>query len=155
MKIRRAIPEDAGQIQKLMKKVWLDTYPNEEFGITKASINKFVKDWDSQEQVRIMSKNIESKKPNNDHLVAIVDDKIVANMLVVNHGLRQLYIDPKYQYKGIGSGMLDKSKIDSLEVVKYNLQAVNFYKKHGFIIDQESMADFGDIKLPTYIMKRP
>ena len=155
MKIRRAIPEDASQIQKLMKKVWLDTYPNEEFGITKASIDKFVKDWDSQEQVRIMSKNIGSKRPSTDHLVAVADNKIVANMLVVNNGLRQLYIDPKYQYRGIGSEMLGKAKIDSLEVVKYNLQAVNFYKKHGFIIDKESMADFGDIKLPTYVMKRP
>lgn len=155
MKIRRALPEDAEQIQRLMQKVWLDTYPSEEFGITKESIAKFVKDWDSRKQVQLMYKNIESKRPNTEHLVAVVDDKIVSNMIVANNRLRQLYIDPSYQYQGIGSEMLHRVMVDSLEVVKYNLKAVNFYKKHGFIITEESTEEFGDLKLPTYIMKRP
>lgn len=52
-----------------------------------------------------------------------------------------LFVSSKYQSKGIGSKLLNKCKEEytslKLDVYAKNLKAVNFYKRHGFIIIDE------------------
>ena len=52
-----------------------------------------------------------------------------------------LFVSSKYQSKGIGEQLLTRCKEEyptlKLDVYAKNLKAVNFYKKHGFKIDQE------------------
>lgn len=52
-----------------------------------------------------------------------------------------LFVSNKYQHNGIGSKLIEKCKsyypILRLDVYAKNLKAINFYKKHGFKIEQE------------------
>lgn len=52
-----------------------------------------------------------------------------------------LFVSNKYQSNGIGGELLERCKqeypILRLDVYTKNLKAVNFYKKHGFNIEQE------------------
>jgi len=63
----------------------------------------------------------------------------VANKEKEKGRVSALYILPGYQRKGAGSKLiqkalrwLDDNKDIYVNVVEYNLKAVNFYKKHGF-----------------------
>ncbi|SCY54777.1 GNAT family N-acetyltransferase [Alkaliphilus peptidifermentans] len=52
-----------------------------------------------------------------------------------------LFVSNKYHSNGIGSKLLKKCKQDypvlKLDVYAKNLKAINFYKKHGFKIEQK------------------
>ena len=52
-----------------------------------------------------------------------------------------LFVSSKYHSQGIGGNLLERCKQDysdlKLDVYAKNLKAVNFYKKHGFKVEQE------------------
>ncbi|WP_353093300.1 N-acetyltransferase [Tissierella praeacuta] len=52
-----------------------------------------------------------------------------------------LFVSEEYQSEGIGSQLIERSKeyypILKLDVYARNVRAINFYKKHGFKIEQE------------------
>lgn len=56
-----------------------------------------------------------------------------------------LFVSNKYQSKGIGEKLLNVCKKEyptlKLDVYVKNSKAINFYKKHGFKIDQEKIDD--------------
>ena len=61
--------------------------------------------------------------------------------IVENSYIAGLFVSNRYQANGIGGELLERCKqeysILKLDVYAKNIKAVNFYKKHGFKIEQE------------------
>jgi ribosomal protein S18 acetylase RimI-like enzyme len=140
--IQKAIPEDAKEWCKIHKDTWLDTYPNKEFNITKTDI--LSKDFDSPEKVKKWEKSFDNPQGRY-YYVAKTDNKIVGLATGLVHKdineIGAIYVLPKYQGKGVGKELMielikhfDSTKKIKLNVVRYNIKAINFYKKFGFII---------------------
>ena len=67
--------------------------------------------------------------------IGVIDKSYIAGLFVSN----------QHQSNGIGSKLIDKCKQDhtvlKLDVYAKNLKAVEFYKKHGFKIEEEKEND--------------
>ena len=83
---------------------------------------------------------VEVKNAYNTFLKVAKDgDKVVGMIRAIDKGnfiyLHQMYITPEYHRQGIGSLLMQtipKDKRIVCAVFSYNIQAINFYKKHGF-----------------------
>ena len=144
IKILDAIPEDALGITNVFYKSWLATYPNKEKGVTLEDIEDSYKDDFSDEKIENLKKIIRELPENKKRLVAKVGDLIVGVCTVHrnenNNHLRTLYILPDFQNKGIGTMLwneantfLDPTKDTIVQVADYTENAINFYKKLGFV----------------------
>jgi RimJ/RimL family protein N-acetyltransferase len=143
IEILNARPGDESEIILLLKETWLKTYPNKKYNITREDILK--KDWESKERLRKWQKIIrENGKNGTFNFVAKEENKVVGFCQFVIekefNDLRIIYVLPEYQGKGIGKmlaskamNLLDQSKDTIVEVVEYNKNAIEFYKKLGFV----------------------
>ena len=84
-------------------------------------------------------KNFEYVKkvlPNAEIYVYLEDEKIVGFIGLNDNYIEGIFIDSKYQYKGIGTALLNKAKKlkDKLTLSAYkkNTKAIQFYLKNGF-----------------------
>ncbi len=144
IKIMKASPEDVLGILDVLYKTWLVTYPNKELGIT-------VQDIESSYENAFLPENIEKRKEkitqneiNEKRLVAKCGDQVVGMAMMVKsidkNQLRSLYVLPEFQVKKIGfrlwselKDFIDPNKDTTVELADYNQQAINFYKKLGFV----------------------
>lgn len=144
VKIFNAVPEDAFGITNLLYKTWLETYPNKENGITVEDIEDSYKDEFTEEKIENLKKIIRELPENKKRLVAKEGDNILGYCTVIrntdsNH-LQTLYVLPEFQGKGIGRKLweealkfLDPTKDTFVQVADYTENAINFYKKLGFV----------------------
>ncbi len=143
--IEQACPEDALGILMVQKLTWLATYPNQEAGVAYADIETFVSDWDSTRSVEQMRNKIVSQAENSLHLVAKARGTVVGQCLATKddseNKLHNLYVLPGYQGNGVGRHLISQAmywlgteKNITLEVVRYNTPAIDFYKKLGFVV---------------------
>lgn len=67
--------------------------------------------------------------------------------------IHKLYISPQHQRHGVGKAMINYVAKQALEannnslflnVNKYNIQAISFYRKHHFVLIKEEAIDIGD-----------
>lgn len=138
IKIRLAKPGDREAMFSVTTSGWLDTYPNKELGITEEAIKE-----------QLIRKN-NNKKPimqtaTSRTWVALDGEKIVgfcrAQLDEGKNYLGATYILKDYRREGIGSRFLNKviawfgenSEVVT-DVASYNEKAINFYKKHGFLV---------------------
>ena len=121
----------------------------------------------SAEQIRYMMEMMYShdsleKQMEEGHQYAIVreDDVDIGYVSYeINHNqsdrtkIHKLYISPEYQRHGFGKLMVDyvtqkaieaKNHTIFLNVNKYNSGAIDFYKKHHFILIKEEQIDIGN-----------
>jgi GNAT superfamily N-acetyltransferase len=161
MIIRKSIPDDVYAIRELHKITWLNTYPNDEAGITIGDIKDKFKDDETPEGKR----KIEAKKErclnkNQQTWVAEERGKIIGACRAEKgrqiNRLSAIYVLPDYQGKGVGSelivnalGWLGNQKDIYVNVVEYNLKAINFYKKHGFVETGKKGVFDSAAKLPS------
>jgi ribosomal protein S18 acetylase RimI-like enzyme len=146
IEIFEAAPEDVAGIVAVQKETWLATYPNEEYGITEEDI--LSKDWDSPDRIARWQKTIIEGSDANRLWIAKEREKVVG-VCSVSKGdnqnqVRAIYVLPEYQGKGVGKKLLEKAfdwlgdeKNTVLGVVKYNTNAIEFYKKFGFEGERE------------------
>jgi ribosomal protein S18 acetylase RimI-like enzyme len=143
IKIVLATPEDATGIQEVFYKTWLDTYPNEECGITVDDIEYRYKDHFTDEALKKRAEKIANMPKDQTFLLAKDKDKVVGVSRVVRHKdnneLQAIYVLPEYQGKGIGKLFweeakkhFDINKSIIVVVASYNNKAIDFYKKLGF-----------------------
>lgn len=144
IKIDQAGAEDSRGVTQVFYKTWLDTYPNEEFGITKEDIEDRFLSRISEEGIDQMAEKISHPLANTLFLVAKDGDEVVGVCRVrkdeKRNELEAIYVLPEYQYIGLGNKLwqearnffdLDKDVI--VKVATYNNKAIYFYKKLGFI----------------------
>jgi ribosomal protein S18 acetylase RimI-like enzyme len=139
-----AVPEDALGITNVFYKAWLSTYPNAEKGVTVEDIEDSYKDEFSAEKIDNLKELIRNIPENKKRLVAKKGAMVVGACTVIrnehNNHLRTLYILPEFQSKGIGTRLwnkamefLDPRKDTYVQVADYTENAINFYKKLGFV----------------------
>ncbi len=154
MKILEAVPEDAKFLVNVQTQAWVCAYPNRELGITKKDIKDKAEEFNSQGAERVIK---EILKPGAKTWIAKADDKVVGFIGVLKTAdeskIMALHILPEFQGKGIGTKLLNtaldwlgNSKKITIEVVIYNNQAIEFYKKFGFKNTGEIVED--KIRLP-------
>lgn len=140
--ISKAQPTDAVELRKLNEKVWIDTYPNKEIGITKDDIISL--NFAGPERIQKMKDTLVDiqNNPNAHFMVAKKDGKIVGYCWSIKgeggNEIKSLYVDPEFQSKGIGK-LLTQDAFEFLSgediflwVATYNEKAINFYRKFGF-----------------------
>lgn len=143
IQIELAKVSDAEGINEVHHRAWLTAYPNPERGITVDDIEARFADV-SEERMARRRRILENPEPGMTTLVARKDSKIVGVCRVIKkedrNQLQMIYVHPEYQRLGIGRKLwdegkkhIDLSKDTYVEVVDYNQQAINFYKKLGFV----------------------
>jgi len=144
VKILGAVPDDAFGITNVFYKSWLATYPNKEKGVTVEDIEDSYKDEFTDEKINNLKQLIKDLPENKKRLVAKIGEEVVGACTVIrnddfNH-LRTLYVLPEFQNKGIGTMLweeankfLNKHKNTVVQVAEYTEEAINFYKKLGFV----------------------
>ena len=73
--------------------------------------------------------------------VVEVDQRPIAFMAMENDFIDQLYVDPRYQRRGIGESLLEFARGRSPEhlwlyTLQVNVNARSFYEKNGFVAEK-------------------
>ncbi|MGM0482899.1 MAG: GNAT family N-acetyltransferase [Patescibacteria group bacterium] len=143
IRIDRSTPEDARGITEVFYRAWLNTYPNEEHGITVDDVEDKFKDSFTEEAIVKREEAIRNVKDNEKRFTLKDGERVVGAIQVViksdRNVLGAIYILPEYQRTGLGLLLweeakknLDPKKRTTVEVASYNTKAINFYKKLGF-----------------------
>lgn len=151
IEILEAKPEDARDINNLLKKTWLDTYPNEEAGISKEDISKFIEERLTEDSIALRAEAIKNKGVNKNIFLAKDGSNVVGDCSVLDNGetyqLKGMYVLPEYQRRGIGQmfwkyaqDFLTDKKDIIVWVASYNEKAINFYQKLGFVKTDKDMS---------------
>lgn len=86
--------------------------------------------------------------PEAEIYVYIIKEKIVGFIGLSNNYIQGIFVDTNNQCSGIGTSLLNKVKENrynlTLSVYKKNLNAINFYRKNGFVIKNESIDEDTD-----------
>lgn len=142
--IQKPTKKDIKAIQQVFYKTWLATYPNEEVGITPEDIEERFKNRFSEEAVQKRTAEILDISEDKIFLVAKDGDTVIgackAEKCESANDLTAIYVLPSHQGQGIGTMFWEKvkdffgNKKDIIvHVATYNVQAINFYQKLGFI----------------------
>ena len=143
IEIAPATAEEVRGVAEVFYKTWLATYPNEEVGITTDDIEDKFKDSFTEEDLK---KRAEKIKNTNDGkmLLAKEGDRVVGLVRLTFHPdknqLQAIYVLPEYQGRGVGKmlwaaaqKLFDPTKDTIVQVATYNMPAIEFYKKLGFV----------------------
>jgi ribosomal protein S18 acetylase RimI-like enzyme len=144
IKIGKPKKEDAKGIQELFYRAWLATYPNKYLGITIEDVEEKFKNRLSPEAIEKRLNDIANTSPDRLFLIAKDGERVVGVCRVKKmeefNELEAIYVLPDSHRQGIGSMMWERAreffgdKNDIIvKVAEYNIQAVNFYKKLGFV----------------------
>lgn len=121
--IRRAVPVDAPAVADVYLAAFYATY---DFRL--AHTDDECRGWLAEEVVPLM-----------ETWVAEVAGRVVAMMVLDEAGIGQLYVDPQWHSRGIGSRLVELAKQrrpDGLELYTFqvNKRARRFYEWHGFTV---------------------
>ena len=167
--IEKPTTDDAEQVAQLSYNSWIETYPNEEYGITEDFIKELRAHRISPEGIDSLKERLKRLEddPSFFMVVAKSDD---GNILGFIDGeahedateLQDLFVAKEAHGSGIASQLWGsfKSWADSekpiwLNVVPYTDRAPAFYKKVGFEMVEGSEGFYKDTPLPIVKMERP
>mgnify|MGYP006315051155 CR=1 FL=1 len=163
--LRKAVVSDAEAMNQLYFNVWLDTYSNQEFGVSREDLSEWLKPSLTPESLESSRSSIENKPENVLMLVAEDNDKVIGFCYASkgngdeHNKLRAIYVDTAYQGKGVGKLLWSEAnkffnpdvKTD-VQVVAYNDKAIGFYKSIGFVETGERITDDEDYRLRTGVI---
>lgn len=159
--IRRSVSNDIYGIREVEKITWLRTYPNGKEKITKEDIlKKFEMDKTPAGKKKIEERKKYYKNRNISICVAQTKDKIIGFCMAIKeerfNRVGAVYVLPSFQRRGLGKLLIEKAfswlgdKKDILiNVARYNKQAIDFYKKFGFVESGKEGALDSAAKLPS------
>lgn len=142
--IRTMTIEDVDTVDDLLYKTWLNTYVNDELGITEEVLRNFLDKRFKDLDIEHRQKLFELKQGDNSRRMVIEVDGVVAGMCVAIkrkdfNQLQVLYVLPEYQGMGLGRALweeslkfFDKEKKIIVQVASYNKKAIKFYESLGF-----------------------
>ncbi|WP_019614238.1 GNAT family N-acetyltransferase [Psychromonas ossibalaenae] len=90
--------------------------------------------------------------PNADTWIAVIDQKMVGFIALINNEVGGLFVDPNHHGNGIGRALMDKAQELhgdlEVDVFKENPIGRRFYDRYGFKFKHEKIwPDSGDIML--------
>lgn len=141
--IETATGDDARDIIEVFYRAWLDTYVNEEHGVTREDIEAhFAPDF-TDGGLKARQERYGNHRENETILVAKVDGRAVGVCRALLHDkeneIRALYVHPDFHRMGIGKKLweaarayFDSKKETMLHVASYNERAQGFYESLGF-----------------------
>jgi ribosomal protein S18 acetylase RimI-like enzyme len=162
--------DDDDEIVAIVDAAWLDTYPNDSVGISRADVQASVDSWDSPEVTEKRLKNLKKfiANPKVFYKVARSNNKIVGMIRAKEADdyvhLFALYVTPSAQGKGVGSALMKEflkwanhDKLIHLHVASYNQRAINFYESWGFeqvgdVFTEDRIAFQSGVKMPQIRM---
>ncbi len=144
IEIVTARAEDVRGMQEVFYKTWLTTYPNEELGITVDDIVDQYKDTFTEENLKKSAGLLENPFPGQTMLLAKEGESVIGVCRIIvsdeKNDLRAIYVLPEFQGRGIGRKLweeaqrrFDPTKDIFVNVAEYNSNAIEFYKKLGFV----------------------
>lgn len=135
MVISKATKSDLKEVQSLLGRTWHHTY-DEIYGVE--TVNEITADWHSLQSLLQALEH-----PSGLFLISkekTIDGMAYATLDGQKIMLHQLYVDPQFHGKGKGKALHEavrkgfpEAKYISLEVEPQNTQAINFYKKLGYV----------------------
>ncbi len=171
--IESATIDDAVGIGEAHLKSWLQTYPNDEYGVTedwiRTEFNFLVKDGqtdsgrDNGNEFR--RKLIEKNDPNTQYRVVKDEEGVIQGFMHVTKQNSEATIDAIYltdnlKGTGVAHELMDEA-LDfvgslpmHLQVVAYNERAIKFYEQYGFIRGDTDKELFHG-KMPILNMHKP
>lgn len=164
--IREATLDDIEVIRHMHAQSWLDTYPNEDKGVSKEWVKHETDKWLTPEGFERSRQHFSEVFNSSNHFYRIaMDGDTVIGFI---HGVREddrtylgaLYVARNYHGKGIAQRLMDEvnmwfgdDNVD-LDVVTYNKRAQAFYRKYGFeITDKKNKPYEGRIPNITMVRK--
>ncbi len=145
--IERAVPSDAEAICDIRDRAWLKAYPNAELGITVDDIRVNAQGREGEFVPRriayLKEKLAQADRPDGATFVARADGKTIGFVdPSIEDGKRRIgaiYVSPEAQGMGVGGKLMEQAlawhgrdEDIFLEVVSYNQNAIDFYKRFGF-----------------------
>lgn len=148
--IRPATPADAEQLLAMWGQSFVDTYPNDEYGISRERMESEVKIWQTPDGIAQWQKYFANLPDNPTRMFEVAEQGgqiagYVCGILQDNKEgfLWGLYTDKSTHGTGLSQDMMEKvmeffrqnqmQKV-TLHVVSYNDRAINFFQKFGFDI---------------------
>ena len=164
VEIERAVPDDAETICDIRDRAWIEAYPNAELGITAEDIKLNAQGQNGEfvpKRVAYLKEQLAKDSGSGlTTFVAKADGKVVGyvdpRIDEQNHRrIGAIYVPPEAQGMGIGGKLMHKvldlygtDEDIFLEVVSYNQNAIDFYKRFGFektdavVPDEEGRPDY-------------
>ncbi|MCL2869299.1 GNAT family N-acetyltransferase [Candidatus Saccharibacteria bacterium] len=143
--IKNSTPEDVEDMERMRHESWVDTYVDDERGVTREMIDEYFTSRLSPDGIA-KKKQRTAENLNNPNVLDMVakdgDGRVVGWLAAIKDGdkkeLGAIYTDKKFHGKGIGSELMARGlkflgdgEIE-LHVVAYNERAKAFYRKYGF-----------------------
>ena len=144
--IRNATEADVLPILKMHAQSWLDTYPNEEAGISRDWVKERVGRWDSDEKIQSRREQIKKSQISDDALYRVAENEAGDIIAIISpfrnkevQRVGAIYVDKAYQGTGLAKELMDQiiawadpNQPLELEVASYNERAKAFYRKYNF-----------------------
>lgn len=164
--IEKTTPDDVEEALRMRAQSWLDTYPNEEHGVTEDFVRSRTTIWTDPIRVETQRMAMENADENR-VLHRVARDKegrivgtIAASKNKHSQKIHALYVDKEHHGTGVASQLMteslawfDDDRPVDLEVASYNDRAIAFYHKHGFAEVEGSEHLFADA-IPAVDMVR-
>ena len=143
--ITKAQIDDVREIQNVLYRTWLVTYPNKEAGITVEDIEERFKERLTEDGIEKRKQNFLDEASQNKFFIVARDGDTMVGVCGIgikeeHNQLQAIYVLPEHQGKGIGRmfwneavRLFDPKKKVIIQVATYNKKAIKFYTKLGFV----------------------
>lgn len=135
--IRPAVPADASRIAEIIITNYrVNFYPffmNDEFYFAELNVVEMAKEYaDGSQALR--------------NTFVYDDCGVVKGIIRINGSeIEKLYVEPQFQSCGIGAALLEfavsEFDADFLWALEYNKRGIEFYRRHGFVLNGEKMIE--------------
>lgn len=161
--------DDAEGLAIVAYQSWIDTYPNDDLGISMEYIRKLREHWTSEDGIRRIRERIKRLDSDTDFFLRVAKDSKGSVVGFIDgiksdeaYELQDLFTFESTHGSGLGAQLwesfrswVDPQKPIQLSVVPYTERAPAFYKKKGFLEIPGSESFYKDTILPTIKMERP